>query len=456
MDNYRRVSNAKATTYQNHDQELESVSTLDKMRQKFALIDLPIMFVMTLLIIISFIMVFSSTMHLKADGLTAPNPFSFMLTQAGAAIGGFIALGILVALKYKFYENIILLNMAMAILVISLLALTVIGSIGGGAQSWISLGFASFQPSEVSKVASILIVSRLLQDQQREVVLSNEQEISNKMRNISILLITTAVLLILAQPDLGMVILIVGSLIILVAQQYLSVKLNASLYILIGTGIVVLNAFSRLASDWLVNHPSYQLNRIGSFTNPFLYPQSEGYQLINGYLAFSRGGWFGVGIGQGVTKRFSLPAGHTDFILANIGEETGLLGVSLVIGLLFVLIFMIYRWAAQSVSDFRRNVLFGIATLFLVQTFVNLGGIAGVIPLTGVTLPFVSYGGSSMLVSIFTIGIAQVMIIEEKQQAKRAVEKRLKEEYEQTVKTNERLKNQTAGLTLVHSRKQEK
>ena len=103
MDNYRRVSNAKATTYQNHDQELESVSTLDKMRQKFALIDLPIMFVMTLLIIISFIMVFSSTMHLKPDGLTAPNPFSFMLTQAGAAIGGFIALGILVALKYKFY-----------------------------------------------------------------------------------------------------------------------------------------------------------------------------------------------------------------------------------------------------------------------------------------------------------------------------------------------------------------
>ena len=123
-----------------------------------------------------------------------------------------------------------------------------------------------------------------------------------------------------------------------------------------------------------------------------------------------------MGIGQGETKKYSLPAGHTDFILANIGEETGLIGIALILGLLFSLIFMIYRWAVMSKSHFRRNVLFGMATMLLIQSFINIGGVAGIIPLTGVTLPFISYGGSSMLISIMAIAVVQVMIIEEKKQ----------------------------------------
>lgn len=452
MDNYRRERQIEPATSSKTERSQTTDSLLDKMRQKFALLDYPILIVMMILILIGFVMIFSATMYYRPDGVSAPDPFGFVMTQFMATVAGLVGLSILVALKYKFFENIIVLNTAMIGLVIALIYLKLNGLIGGGAQSWISLGFVSFQPSEIAKIASVLILARLLQDQQREVILA-EETITAKTRNMSILLIAVAVILILVQPDFGMVALIVGTLIIVAMQQYLSAKLNLVMYAGFVGLVGLVKVIGRAASEWLVNHPNYQLNRIGSFPNPFLYPQTEGYQLISGYLAFSRGGWFGVGIGQGMTKRGALPAGHTDFILAILGEETGLFGIILVIGLLFAFIFMIYRWAAQSVSHFRRNVLFGIGTMFLLQSFINLGGIAGLIPLTGVTLPFVSYGGSSMLVSIMTVAIAQVMIIEEKVEA----QKRLEEAYQEEIKAieNEKVEKYRAGLTLVHSRKQE-
>ncbi|MGO4929012.1 FtsW/RodA/SpoVE family cell cycle protein [Fundicoccus sp. Sow4_D5] len=452
MNNYRREIQTNTATNSETERSHATESLLDKIRQKFALMDYLMLIVMLILILIGFVMIFSATMYYSPDGVSAPEPFSFVMTQFMATMVGLVGLSILVALKYKFFENIIVLNTAMTGLVLSLVFLKIYGLTGGGAQSWISFGFASFQPSEISKIASVLVLARLLQDQQREVILA-EEKITSRTKNISILLIAVAVILILFQPDFGMVALIMGTLIIVAMQQYLSAKLNLVMYGLFVVLIGVVNVFGRVASEWLVNHPSYQLNRLGSFTDPFLYPQTAGYQLISGYLAFSRGGWLGVGIGQGVTKRGSLPAGHTDFILAILGEETGLLGIIVVIGLLFVFIFMIYRWAAQSTSHYRRNVLFGIATMFLLQSFINLGGIAGLIPLTGVTLPFVSYGGSSMLVSIMTVAIAQVMIIEEKVEAK----KRLEEAYQEEIKAieNARIEGPRKGLTLVHSRKQE-
>lgn len=452
MDNYRRETPIVTATKSATESSQTSEKLLGKIWQKFALLDYPILIVMMVLIVIGFVMIFSATMYFRPDGVSAPEPFSFVMTQFVATIAGLLALSILVALKYKFYENIFVLNVVMTVLVFALIYLEINGLIGGGAQSWVSLGFASFQPSEITKVTSVLVLARLLQDQQREVILA-EETITAKTRNISIILIAVAVILILVQPDLGMVVLIVGTLVIVAMQQYLSAKQNFVMYGLFAILIGVINLFGRIASEWLVNHPSYQLNRLGSFTDPFLYPQDAGFQLISGYLAFSRGGWLGVGIGQGITKRGSLPAGHTDFILAILGEETGLLGIVVVIGLLFSFIFMIYRWAAQSTSHYRRNVLFGIATMFLLQSFINLGGIAGLIPLTGVTLPFVSYGGSSMLVSIIAVGITQVMIIEEKGEAK----KRLEEAYQEEIKAieNEKVNKTRKGLTLVHSRKQE-
>ena len=164
--------------------------------------------------------------------------------------------------------------------------------------------------------------------------------------------------------------------------------------------------------------------RLGSFVNPFNDAKKAGFQLIGAYLAFSRGDWFGVGIGQGITKQTDLPAGHTDFILAVVGEELGLIGVIVLLGLIFAMIIRILVWAYRSQDYFRRSVLSGMGILFLLQVLINVGGIAGLIPLTGVTLPFVSYGGSSMMVSVLAIGIVQIFIMAEK----RAAEQDLKGE----------------------------
>ena len=445
MDNYRRETKVKAATGQKTKSNQQTAETIARIRHKFTLLDYPMLLVMALLILMGYVMIFSSTMYL------GENPMSFFLKQFAATGLGIVAFMIGISVKSKVLENIKFLNIAMLGLVIALFVLMIIGEIGGGAQSWVFIGAASFQPSELLKFVSVLVVSRLLAYQQREVILSKE-EISKKTIFISILLIITAVFLVLEQPDLGMAAIIVGTMLIVTVQQTYNRKINLLMYTSFAGIVLLMNLLSRLASDWLISNQGYRFSRLGSYTNPFLYSQDDGYQLISAYLAFSRGGWFGVGLGQGVTKKQSLPAGHTDFILANIGEEAGLLGVIVVISLLFALIFMIYRWAAQSTSHFRRNVLFGVATSLLIQSFINIGGIAGLIPLTGVTLPFISYGGSSMIVSIVTVAVAQVMIIEEKLQ----MQLRLDEAYQQELAAIGNIEKKRTGLTLVHSRKQEK
>ena len=454
MDNYRREMNSTKNFDNNEEKSHEKLPFIERLKRKLQLLDYPILIIMTILIIISLIMVFSSTMYLSEDGISAPDPFGYMMTQFFAVIVGFVGIIVMISINYKMYRNIIFLNSVMTVLIGFLFLLIFRGVIGGGAQSWFSLGFASFQPSELVKLLSVLVLARLLENQQREVILAYE-EFSDKTSKYSILLLSASIILILLQPDLGMVILIVGTLFIMMVQQNLSFKINLAMYSGAFIAVIGVNIFSRLASDWLVSVDSYQINRLGSFSNPFKYPQHDGYQLISGYLAFSRGGWLGLGIGQGETKRYSLPAGHTDFILANIGEETGLIGIALILGLLFSLIFMIYRWAVMSKSHFRRNVLFGMATMLLIQSFINIGGVAGIIPLTGVTLPFISYGGSSMLISIMAIAVVQVMIIEEKKQViiiQAETEKKLND----AMLNEDGFYKRDHGLKLVHSRKQEK
>ena len=141
---------------------------------------------------------------------------------------------------------------------------------------------------------------------------------------------------------------------------------------------------------------------------------AAGYQLVTAYIAICRGCLFGRGIGHSLTKQEGLPAGHTDYILAVIGEESGLVGLVVVVLLLSALIFLCFRWAAKSQDTFRRAVFTGIGCLLLVQTTLNIGGVSGLVPLTGVTLPFVSYGGTSMVLTMMLVGVLQVRIIEEK------------------------------------------
>lgn len=434
MNNYRRgVSKRVATT--SSDEPMNTLSFGETLKLKISLLDYRILIVMTLLILIGIVMVFSSTMYLIAPGDTTSDPFGFLIRQFTAIIGGYIGIVLMALFPFKLFENINLLNIGMIVVVILLVVTYFRGVIGGGARSWLLIGPFSFQPSELTKIMSILIVSWLLKHYERLVILSKET-ISHRTTMVSAGLIALSIMIILIQPDFGMVALIIATLSIIWIQNRFTTKANLIIVGVVTSGFMLLTLLSNIFSDALVNSNWYQFQRIGSFSNPFLYPQTHGYQLINGYLAFSRGGWFGVGLGQGLTKRGALPAGHTDFILAVIGEEFGLVGVIVVIVLLFLLIYYIFAWAAWAEDSYRRNVLVGIAAILFIQSFINLAGIGGLIPLTGVTLPFVSYGGTSIGVSMIAIGIAQAMIIQEK--------------------LAQLEKDESSHLSLVHSRSQQK
>jgi cell division protein FtsW len=149
----------------------------------------------------------------------------------------------------------------------------------------------------------------------------------------------------------------------------------------------------------------YQYQRVLAMLHPFQMEKTAGAQLVNSFYAISNGGIFGVGLGNGIQKRGYLPEPHTDFIIAVISEELGLVGVIVVLGLLAIIVIRIIQIGIRAKKNYDSLVCYGVATMFMTQIILNVGGSIGLVPLTGVTLPFLSYGGSSMLILSIALGI---------------------------------------------------
>ena len=209
-------------------------------------------------------------------------------------------------------------------------------------------------------------------------------------------------------PDVGGV-LILGSLFVILllnsglTLKWLTKAVLTAVVVYISV-VIVLNLFDLSHID------NYQVARFTSFINPFADAQDTGMQLVYGYYALSNGGILGRGAGNSIQKLGYLPEAHNDFIMAIIGEEFGLWGILLVLTLYFGLVIYIFHKAIKMRRTFDQAVLVGVGSYFLIQAFVNLGGVLGLIPLTGVTFPFISYGGSSLLVTSIMIGIALSVI----------------------------------------------
>lgn len=401
---------------QNLWQSIKPELMMRSIKEKFRYIDYPVLIMTMLLILIGLFSVFSATMYI-ADPVTGlSNPLGAFITQYYAVIIGLVAIMFFIVLPFQIVSDINVLIFLQLIIIILLIITHRFGELLGGARSWINIFGFSFQPSELAKITNILLISYIV-SYFNQVRIFSKSLFSHLHSFTAIALIFLTITLVGLQPDFGMLIIMIVTLAFIYVPNHYNFKINVSL---LTFGVLVYGLilfFAQKYSDELVNSGHYMLARIGSFVDPFAFEQTAGYQLINGYLAFSRGGLFGVGFGLGIGKRGSLPAGHTDFILAIIGEETGLLGVSIVLLLLFGLIFYLYRRAVMCRQAYHRNVISGIASLFLVQTLINVGGIAGLIPLTGVTLPFISSGGTSMIVSLIAIGIAEIFIIDDKRLA---------------------------------------
>jgi cell division protein FtsW len=267
------------------------------------------------------------------------------------------------------------------------LAVLAIGQQVNGARRWLGVGSLSFQPSELAKLSLAIWAAAYLARRPAP------QTLKELARPIGI---TTGLFagLILIEPDLGTVIAI-------------GIVLGAIL-IVSGTPLRVLGAGGSiafglaLAAIWI---EPYRRARFFSFLNPGHDPQGAGYQTLQGIMGLGSGGPFGVGLGQGVLKNNYLPEAHTDMIFATIGEELGLVGASLVIAAYVAFAYAGLRVALRCKDPFGKRLAAGLTTLVCGQALINLAAVLGLAPLTGITLPFISYGGSSLVVSLASVGV---------------------------------------------------
>ncbi|MBG9982197.1 FtsW/RodA/SpoVE family cell cycle protein [Aerococcaceae bacterium DSM 111020] len=379
-------------------------------------LDKPLFFVTCALIIIGLIMVFSATTSIGPNGEVTDPVGHFTLQLTAVLLGVVFSWGILHLEEFVFKEYAFILA-SLLVMLILLLAVHFFGVEAGGAKSWLPIGGATVQPSEFLKIISILTIARLLSDTDRIPLLSEiNWRTVPRVKLIIVGILLACFILILAQSDVGMLLIILTTCILMVSLTKWSLRVN--LLGLIGAlvAVVLMTGLIRLLFGDANPNRHYILNRFIAFVNPYEFQDSLGFQLVQGYQAIANGGLFGRGLGQSLMKHDGrLPAAENDFILAILVEEFGIVGGIAVLGLFFILIFRLIRWSTHSQDSFRSKVFLGIAILFFVQIVVNVGGMLGLIPLSGVTLPFISEGGTSMLMFIMMMAIALRLIIIEKE-----------------------------------------
>lgn len=287
----------------------------------------------------------------------------------------------------KYYEksNLIL---GICIILLILVLIPGIGTIRNGSQSWFGIGSFGIQPSEFSKLGLIIFTSRYL-------TLNNKYLKDIKKGVIPIMLVLFFIFgLIMLQPDFGTGMIIVVSILAMLFIAGVPIKFFVTLGVLGAGGIV-----------FLILIAPYRMDRITSFLNPWKDPLGTGFQIIQSLYAIGPGGLLGQGFLKSRQKQFYLPEPQTDFIFSIISEEFGILGIIIVASLFLLILYRGIKIALNSKDEFSKYLAFGMIFQMLIQAVMNLMVVVGLIPVTGVTLPFLSYGGSSLLISMVSVGI---------------------------------------------------
>ncbi|WP_311407105.1 FtsW/RodA/SpoVE family cell cycle protein [Liquorilactobacillus uvarum] len=279
-----------------------------------------------------------------------------------------------------------------------------------GANGWIDLKVFSLQPAELCKLYLVFFVAQLLTRRENRAVADLSREKNWKPW----FLIITLLLLVFIEPDLGGFSINAMIVIVMVLARGINYRKTlfqlAALLLAVGAGVQLMRLWNPLkGTDY-----AYMYNRLVAFYNPFKVASTSGQQLINSYYAISIGGLFGLGLGNSIQKRGYLPEAHTDFILAVISEELGVIGVTFVLLLLTWLVLRIYLIGVRSNNTYDTLVCYGIGTFVGVEALFNIGAVNGLLPITGVTLPFVSYGGSSMIVLSLALGVVMNISINQR------------------------------------------
>ena len=313
------------------------------------------------------------------------NPWHHAQRHAGYCLASLLTALVVYRLPTRFWYDSAGLWLLLSLALLALVLVPGVGKSVNGSQRWLPLGPLTVQPSELVKGTSVLFLAGYLVRQQ-SAVRSQWQGFLRPM-----LVLGVIALLLLFEPDFGATVIVLGTAF---GMLFLAGMKLLHLFIVIG-----LSLFGLLA---LILSAPYRLQRLTAYTDPWADPFGAGFQLIQSLIAFGRGEWFGVGLGNSVQKLFYLPEAHTDFVFSIWAEETGFLGAAALLGLLLALILrigVIGRAAARAGDGFGAYLCFGVALIFAGQAFINTGASSGLLPTKGLTLPLVSYGGTALLTS---------------------------------------------------------
>lgn len=340
----------------------------------------------TLLLAIGVVMVFSSSSVRALEDYG--DPYYFLKRQLVWGVLGLFGMGFASGIDYWHYRKLVNAAFAFNLLLLCVVLIPGVGQVSHGARRWLGFGSLTLNPAEVMKLTWVAFIATHLSAEQAR--------IKRFFTGLCPFLAGAGVifLLILKQPDLGTALTIAGTTFVMLFAG------GAQLFHLFGVAMCAVPAFL-----WAALSEEYRKQRILSFLNPWADPSDTGYHIIQALYALGSGGLFGMGLGSGRQKMLYLPEAHTDFIFAILGEELGFIGAATVVVLFFLFAWRGYRIAMTAPDAMSCLLATGITTVITLQAIINMGVVTASLPITGIPLPFLSSGGSSLVFTMAGVGV---------------------------------------------------
>jgi len=337
------------------------------------------------LVLFGALMVFSASAVMAADRYN--NADYFLLRQLAWAGGGLIAVAILMHTDYRRLASPLVVFPALALEFVLLVVVLFVDR-SHNTHRWFHLGPASLQPSEFAKIILVVFLAYFLD--------LRKGEVNDWKHTLAPITLVAGImgLLVLKEPDLGTTL----ALGLILAAMLFSAGMDLRYFALAGLSAVP-------ALYWVIFHSTYRHNRVLAFLNPYADPLGKGFQILQSYIAVGTGGLTGVGLMESKQKLFFLPEPQTDFIFAVVGEELGLIGTLAIVAVFALILVRGLRASAGCKDDFGRLLAIGLTVMIVGQALVNMSVVLGLLPTKGIPLPFVSYGGSSLLMNLVAVGI---------------------------------------------------
>ncbi|OQW62229.1 MAG: putative lipid II flippase FtsW [Nitrospira sp. ST-bin4] len=348
--------------------------------------DHSLLIITIVLALVGLVMVFSASAVVAGNRFHDPG--YFLKRQLAWLAFGFLLLHLASHIDYVWWKRLSIPLLGLTVVLLVMVLIPSLGVSAKGARRWLRLGPISVQPAEIAKLVAVMYLAAYLA--------KKEDRLTGFLSGLAPALLVVGVLggLVLLEPDLGTVV-VMGS--VAIGLLFLG---GARLSHLLSLGLCAVPAVLVL-----VLSSSYRRQRLMTFLAPWKDASDAGFQITQSFLAFGSGGLFGVGLGEGKQKLFFLPEAHTDFVLALVGEELGLVGTGVIILLFALFAIRGFQVAARARMPFGRYLGMGITLLIGIQALINACVVTGLLPTKGLTLPFVSYGGSSLVTCMFGVGI---------------------------------------------------